>query len=130
MKIEHVAFNVAEPVAVAEWYGRHFGLRIVRHLPAPAQTHFLADESGMTVIEIYCNPADQVPDYSAMNPLMFHLAFVSTDPDADSARLSEHGASVVEDLSLPDGSQLMMMRDPWGLAFQLCKRSEPLVSTT
>lgn len=125
MKIEHVAFNVADPVAVADWYCTHCGLRVVRHIPQPAQTHFLADGDS-TVLEIYCNPPEQVPDYPNMNPLLFHLAFVSADPASDSARLTAAGASFVEDLRKPDGSHLIMMRDPWGLAFQLCKRGTPL----
>ena len=126
MKIEHVAFNVADPVAVADWYCKHCGLRIVRHIPQPAQTHFLAD-SGSTVLEIYCNPPDQVPDYRKMDPLLFHLALASSDPVADSKRLMAAGATFVDEVKLPDGSHLMMLRDPWGVALQLCKRGRPLL---
>lgn len=126
MRIEHLALNVADPVAVAAWYGEHFGLRVVRHLPQPAQTHFLAD-SDSTIIEIYCNPPDEVPNYRAMNPLLLHLAFSSSDPAADSRRLVAAGATVVDEVRLEDGSHLMMLRDPWGLAVQLCKRAKPLV---
>lgn len=127
MKIEHTAFNVADPVAFADWYVTHLGLRIARHVPGPAQTHFLADDAGESIIEIYNNPPDQVPDYAAMNPLLFHLAFASTSPPDDSARLIAAGATLVDELNLPDGSHVMMLRDPWGLALQLCKRSTPLV---
>jgi len=127
MKLEHIAFNVADPVAVAAWYCTHCGFRVVHHVPRPAQTHFLAD-SGSTVIEIYCNPPDQVPDYRAMNPLLFHLALFSDDPEADAARLTAAGAETVEEVRLDDGSLLIMMRDPWGLALQLCRRAKPLHS--
>lgn len=126
MRIEHVAFNVAEPQAVAAWYCEQFGLSIVRHIPEPNQTHFLADGDA-TILEIYCNPPDQVPDYGAADPLIFHLAFASEDPASDSARLIAAGASLHTDLQLPDGSHLMMLRDPWGLAIQLCKRASPLI---
>ena len=126
MNIEHFALNVADPVAMAAWYGEHFGLRIVRHIPQPAQTHFLADANS-TVLEIYCNPPDQIPDYSSMNPLLLHLAFASTDPGADARRLAAAGASVVDEVRLDDGSHLIMLRDPWGLAVQLCRRGTPLV---
>lgn len=125
MKLEHIAFNVADPVAVAEWYGTHCGFRVVHHVPQPAQTHFLADE-GSTIIEIYCNPPDQVPNYRAQDPLTFHLALASGDPAADAERLCAAGAEIVDDLTLQDGSRLIMMRDPWGLALQLCKRTTPL----
>ena len=126
MKIEHIAFNVADPVAVAAWYCDHFHLRVARHIPQPTQTHFLADAAA-TILEIYCNPPDQVPDYRSMDPLLFHLAFYSQDPTADAARLVAAGAVMVNETHLPDGSHLIMLRDPWGLALQLCKRSTPLL---
>lgn len=128
MKIEHIAFNVADPVAVAAWYVEHLGLKIVRHIPVPTQTHFLADDAGETALEIYCNPPEQVPDYATMNPLLFHIAFVSKNPADDSARLIAAGASWVDEINIPDGGHLVMLRDPWGLALQLCKRAMALVT--
>ncbi len=126
MKIEHVAFNVADPVAVAQWYCKHCGLRVIRHIPQPVQTHFLAD-SDSTALEIYCNPPDQIPDYFKMNPLQFHLALASSNPAEDAARLVEAGASIVEEVRPAEGTLLIMMRDPWGLPLQLCKRAQPLL---
>jgi glyoxylase I family protein len=129
MKLEHIAFNVADPVAVAAWYCEHCGLRVVRHTPERAQTHFLADADS-TVLEIYCNPPDSVPDYRSVDPLIFHLGLVSSDPLADSRRLAAVGAVVVDEVRLEDGSHLIMMRDPWGLALQLCNRGTPLLSVS
>jgi glyoxylase I family protein len=129
MKFEHAAFNVAFPTEMAAWYVEHLGMRIVRKADAASQTHFLVDESGSTVIEIYNNPPGQVPDYGSMDPLLFHLAFVAQDPDVDRSRLLAAGATEVETLHLKDGSHLVMMRDPWGLALQLCKRGKPLMQT-
>jgi glyoxylase I family protein len=126
MILEHVAFNVADPVAVAAWYCEHCGLRLVRQAPERAQTRFLADD-GATVIEIYCNPPDNVPDYGSMNPLLFHLAIKSSDAMADSKRLAAAGATIVEEVRLDDGSHLVMMRDPWGLALQVCQRATSLL---
>ena len=128
MNVEHIAFNVADPVAVAAWYCQHCGLRIVRHIPKPYQVHFLADAKS-TVLEIYCNPPDQVPDYRNMNPLLFHLALASLDPDADTRRLVSAGAVLVSETRLDDGSLIVMLRDPWGLPLQLCRRAQPLLGT-
>ncbi|GAA0558272.1 hypothetical protein GCM10009098_27790 [Rheinheimera aquimaris] len=122
MRIEHVAFNVAEPKQMASWYMQHLGFGLKRALNDAAQTHFLSDDTGVMMIEVYCNPADQVPDYAAMDPLILHLALVSADPAADSTRLIAAGASHVTDVHLADGSHLAMLRDPWGLALQLCRR--------
>lgn len=127
MEIEHIAFNVADPVALADWYVRHLGLRVARHIPEPNQTHFLADSSS-TVLEIYHNPPDQVPDYAAMDPLLFHLAFKSDEPETDARRLIQAGATRVGEVRPDATSLILMLRDPWGIAFQLCKRSQPLLA--
>ena len=89
---------------------------------------FLADDSKRVMIEIYKNPTDEVPDYRTMNPLILHLAFVSDDPSIDKERLLKAGASQVSDDRLDDGSHLVMLRDPWGLALQLCKRAMPMLA--
>lgn len=126
MKIEHFALNVADPVAMAEWYCEYCGLRVVRHIPQPVQTHFLAD-SDATVLEIYYNPRAKVPDYRSMDPLLFHLAMASSEPIADAKRLMLAGASFIEEVNSQDGSHLLMLRDPWGTALQLCKRAKNLL---
>jgi catechol 2,3-dioxygenase-like lactoylglutathione lyase family enzyme len=127
MKLEHVALNVADPVATAAWYCAYLGLSVARHIPVPAQTYFLHDGAG-SIIEIYRNPPDQVPAYAAMDPLILHLAFTTTTASADLARLLAAGATLVSDATVADGSRLLMLRDPWGLALQLCQRATPLVA--
>lgn len=130
LSVEHVAWNVAEPTAMAAWYVEHLGMRIVRRLATAPHIHFLADANGRVVIEIYSNPADPTPDYASMHPLRFHLAFAADNPDAARAALVAAGATFVEEQSLADGSRLLMLRDPWGLALQLCKRATPLLPST
>ena len=127
LNIEHFACNVADPVAMAAWYVEHLGMRIVRRVPAPPHIHFLADASSRVVIEIYSNSADPIPDYPSMHPLRFHLAFAADDPDAVKAALIAAGATFVDEQTLADGSRLLMLRDPWGLALQLAKRTTPLL---
>ena len=127
MKIEHFAFNVADPIAVAEWYVTHMGMTIARKMEGGPNTHFLADNSGQVMIEIYNNPPDQVPDYANMNPLILHLAFVCENPEEKRAELEKVGATFAEEVRIKDGSHLVMMRDPWGLAIQLCKRGNKML---
>ena len=127
MKLEHFALNVIEPVAMAKWYAEHLGLKIVRQVADAPYTHFLADSSGTILLEIYNNPPDQVPPYAAMDPLQLHVAFVSEDPEADKIALLDAGATFVEELFFDDGSHLAMLRDPWGLAIQLCKRGASML---
>lgn len=127
MKIEHFAMNVEEPLAMADWYVEHLGFKIVKQDRKSPYMTFLADDSGGVMIEIYQNPADQVPDYHNRDPLIMHLALVSEDPGADKKRLTKAGAEELSDEILEDGSRLVMLRDPWGLAIQLCKRANPML---
>ena len=127
MKLEHFALNVSDPLAMTNCYTKHLGLTIVRQKTEPPFTTFLGDDSGQILLEIYNNPVNEVPSYSEMNPLLLHLAFVSQHPQEDKKRLMEAGATSVEDQRLDDGSELIMLRDPWGLALQLCKRGNPML---
>lgn len=127
MKLEHFALNVEAPIAMADWYVQHLGLTIVRQLKNAPFTTFLSDDSGRIMVEIYLNPVDEVPAYRDMNPLLVHLAFVSENPVEDKERLLKAGASFASEQHLEDGSHLVMLRDPWGLALQLCKRGTPML---
>lgn len=128
LNLEHIACNVGDPAGMAAWYVEHLGMRVVRRSPDPSQIHFLADAAGRSVIEIYRNAGDAIPDYAAMDPIRFHIAFTASDPDASRAALVAVGATFVEERTTPDGSRLLMLRDPWGIPLQLCKRPTPLLA--
>src|SRR5262249_51965237 len=128
MNIEHVALNVADPVAMAEWYTRHLGMRVVRSLAEPPHTHFLADESGRTVVEIYHHTRVPVPDYAAFDPMVLHLAFTTADIAGTRDRLVKAGAvSAAEVTRTAAGDEMTFLHDPWGVVIQLIKRARPLI---
>ncbi len=127
MKIEHFAFNVANPEAVTEWYCDNLGFSVARKMEGGPRTHFLKDSSGQVMVEIYNNPPDEVPPYAEMNPLLLHLAFVCENPEEKRAELENVGATFVEEVKPNDGSHLVMMRDPFGFSIQLCKRGVPML---
>ena len=128
MKIEHAALQVADPVAFAKWYAENLGLTIKRAQDASPFAHFLADEGDHVMLEIYRNPACLVPDYRSMNPSQVHVAFSAEDPKAARQRLLAAGATAEDDgLVTPDGDEVHMLRDPWGMAIQLVKRREPMI---
>lgn len=128
MKIEHVAFQVADPVAVARWYGEHLGMTIKRAQSTPPFGHFLADSAGAVMLEFYSHQTVPVPDYRSMNPMLLHVAFAARDVDAARATLIAAGATPEgEAQTMPDGDRLAMLRDPWGLAIQLASRVSPML---
>ncbi len=130
LNVEHIAWNVSEPAAIAKWYADNLGMRIVRQSAVEPFIHFIADAKDRVVLELYCNAADAIPDYPAMHPLRLHLAFATDDPDGSMAALLAAGATFVSDQTTADGSRLVMLRDPWGLALQLCQRVTPLIDRT
>lgn len=128
MRIEHLAFNVKDPRAVAAWYRDHLGMTIARQLDDAAVTTFLAAETGHVLLEIYNNPADAVPNYAEMDFLLLHIAFECHDVAGESQRLIAAGATVADPLkTIPSGDRMIMLRDPWGLAIQLVQRAKPML---
>ena len=124
MIFEHFALNVSDSRAVVAWYETHIGLRSRTAQAEPPYTTFLEDSSGRVMMEIYQRDDAARTDFGPQHPLTFHIAFVSEDASADQARLLAAGATYVETVSKPDGSQLVMLRDPWGLSLQLCQRAK------
>ena len=127
MKLEHFALNVKGPLAMTQWYIDNLAMTAVRQQEQSPYTTFLADTSGQIMIEIYNNDKAAIPDYAQQHPLIVHLAFVSENPDQDKERLLTAGAVEVSNDKLEDGSHLIMLRDPWGLAIQLSKRGKPML---
>ena len=94
MKFEHFALNVPDTRAHAQWYVQHVGLTIARARDDAPFTHFLADDTGRTIVELYTNPKAPIPDYAAAHPLNFHLAVVAPDARAERTRLERAGAKL------------------------------------
>lgn len=125
MKFEHLALNVPDVRAHAKWLAEHLGLPVLRALEAAPFTHFLGDETGRVFLELYSNPKAPFPDYAALHPLNFHVAFFAPDAAAAQARLVAAGATPFSEEITADGSRLIFVRDPWGLPLQFCQRTKP-----
>jgi catechol 2,3-dioxygenase-like lactoylglutathione lyase family enzyme len=128
MKIEHTAYQVADPVSVARWYVTHLGMTVKRAQTEPPFVHFLADDGNAVMVELYNNDKVAVPDYRTLHPLVFHLAFTTADVAAARNRLLAAGATAEGEVSVtPGGDELAMLRDPWGLPLQLVSRRVPMI---
>lgn len=125
MKFEHFALNVPDVHAQVSWYVQNLGLTVARRRDDPPYMTFLADDTGRTIVELYSNPKAPYPDYASAHPLLFHIAFVAGDARAVRSRLEAAGAKFFAEDALPDGSLLVMMRDPWGVPLQFCQRANP-----
>jgi glyoxylase I family protein len=81
--------------------------------------------NGRVIFEVYSNPAAAYTEFRSAHPLCFHVAFVADDPGSVRARLVAAGATPAYEETLPDGSFLIMVRDPWGIPLQLVRRVTP-----
>jgi hypothetical protein len=124
MKFEHYAINLKDSVAVADWYIENCGLTAAVALTQAPFTRFLADNTGRVFLEIYSNPEAPMPDYGNMNHLQYHLAFEVTDAEAERERLLAVGCTFVEEVGDGEKTRLIMLRDPFGIALQLCQREK------
>ena len=128
MRIEHLALNIRRPAEVAAWLCENLGMRVMRKIDEPPNTHFIADSEGHTMLEIYENPSVDVPDYASMHPLLLHLAFLVDDVAGVRERLLAAGALPEGDVTkTPEGDELAIVRGPSGLPIQLMKRNEPIL---
>ena len=128
IRLEHVALNVKDPVKMAEWYCRNLQMKVVKKGPAPVDAHFICDAGANMMLEIYHNPPDAVPDYASMDPLLFHVAFMVDDVKGVREKLIAAGAAPVGEVSTtPTGDEIVILRDPWGVAIQFVKRAEPML---
>lgn len=127
MELEHIAINVEDAVAAAQWYVENLGMRIVRSSDEAPHMHFLADEKG-SMIEIYSNTSVDLPDYANMASANLHLAFFVEDMEATRDRLLAAGATDAGEINTtPAGDQLLFLRDPWNVPLQLVTRQEPMI---
>ncbi len=128
MRLEHIAFNVADSGALAAWYVANFDMKIVRSFDEPPYIHFLSDSAGKSLIEIYSNPLGEFINYGAQHAVVFHLAFTVDDIEAERQRLVAAGAALDGDIDhRANGDKLAFLRDPWGYAIQLAQRVQQMI---
>jgi glyoxylase I family protein len=128
VRFEHYALNLAAPHAIANWYVETLGCRLVFKLDSEPFTVFLGDSQGRVFWEIYRNPRAPFSDVRDVDPAIYHLAFAVEDVDAVKAKVVAAGGSFIEEIRSDSGSYLVMLRDPWGIALQLCRRVPPFLS--
>jgi glyoxylase I family protein len=125
---EHVAINVKDPVAMADWYCENLGMKVVFKGDPPANTRFVSDADGNMMFELYNNSSVPVPDYAAQDMLVLHFAFNVDNVKETCERLVKAGAKWDKEFSVSaSGDEIATLRDPWGLAIQFVKRAKPMI---
>ena len=129
MKIEHIALNVPDPAAIADWYVANLGMQVVRQSGAPTYTTFLADSDGDTILELYrfderaaARLRRAGSDGAALGLLLHERRRAGQSSSPRPARQLQG-----EPRATDGGDTLIFLRDPWGIALQLVERSRPLL---
>jgi catechol 2,3-dioxygenase-like lactoylglutathione lyase family enzyme len=124
MRLEHIALFAADTLALADWYCRHFGMRVVFRNEAEPPTFFVADPRGICLELIGRKGPPAVEDTGRV----FHFAFVLDDDAAFDEAVSRLGAGGVplEKEGGGDGLRVRFFYDPAGNRGQIIKRPKPL----
>ena len=125
--LEHVGIAARDSKALAEWYIRAFGLRIVYEDGASPPAYMLQAPNG-TVLEILPANAGEPARYDQRLLGLRHLAFTVTDFDGALAHLREQGVNEFFDRRGSEGFSLIFFRDPEGNLLHLIWRARPLGS--
>jgi catechol 2,3-dioxygenase-like lactoylglutathione lyase family enzyme len=125
---EHIAFNVENPVADAQWFVDNLGFKIMYKGDPPGNTRFVADEKNDMMMELYNNtkfPKLNIPNVSYM---AIHFAFMADSIEQVKEKLLAAGATLAEDIQVTAaGDKVLMLRTPWGLPIQFVERANPML---
>ncbi len=128
MRMEHIAFNVPDVKALADWYVAHLDMQVVRAVDEPPYMTFLADSAGKSMIEVYSNPLGEGINHAENHPTAFHLAFAVDQIESKREELMAVGATQDGEIdNTPAGDRLAFLRDPWGHVIQLVERREKMI---
>jgi catechol 2,3-dioxygenase-like lactoylglutathione lyase family enzyme len=122
LRLEHTALFAEDTTALAEWYCRCFGMRVVFRNDAVPPTYFVADSAGMC-LEIIARKGPPALDDTGR---VFHIAFVVNDFDQAAAALAAAGVALEPEGGGP-GLRVRFFNDPAGNRAQIVFREKPLV---
>ncbi len=125
---EHFAINVEDSRAKAKWYKENLGMVIVREGGAPSYGTFIADPTKNMMYELYQQKEFPVVDFSTINYMTLHVAYMVDNIEVAKETLVKAGATIAEDITkTASGDFVLMMRDPWNQPIQFVKRANPML---
>ncbi len=122
MIIEHFGLYAHDSRALAAWYEKHVGLRIVRCLEKEGRPpiFFLSGERGAQ-IEILPTQAPQV-DRDLTSPGFSHVGFIVDDFDETQKSLAAEGVAVRGVRETSNGWRIGYFEDPEGNTVEIVHR--------
>ena len=96
-RFEHIAINVEDPIAVADWYCKNLGMKVKFEGGPPNNIRFVSDSYGRMMFELYGNTDADRLDFDSMDMVTLHIAFMVDDVKGTCNRLIEAGARMDKD---------------------------------
>lgn len=122
--IEHIGFIVKDSESMALWYKEVLGYSILNAFEtANGHVAFIQCSQSGLIFELITDRSLPCIEDVLSHPLQLHIAFKSSDIEADKIRLLEKGAEFVTDCPTTDpDAQVLIVKDPWGNFIQLARR--------
>jgi len=122
MRIEHVGLYARDPQALAEWYERCVGLRVIRRLEKEGRPpiFFLAGE-GDGQIEVLPTDAPRI-DREIASPGLSHVGLVVDSFDEVQRRLEDVGVALTGIRETSKGWKIGYLTDPEGNTLEIVHR--------
>jgi catechol 2,3-dioxygenase-like lactoylglutathione lyase family enzyme len=122
---EHFAIAALDSKALADWYIKLFGMRVVYDNGKQPPTFLLKAPDGM-VLEILPATSGAKTDYSQSAAGFRHLAVTVDDYAAAESHLRAHGITEFIERRETEASKLLFFRDPEGNILHLMWREKTL----
>jgi len=122
--IEHIGFVVKDSKSMASWYSKALGFKILNSFEtANGHVAFIQCSQSGLIFELITDRKLTCIEEALSHPLQLHIAFKSSDIEADKTRLLELGAEFVTDCPTADAdAKVLIVKDPWGNFIQLARR--------
>ena len=121
IRFEHIAIDVENPKAVADWYVKYMGLTIISE---SKKMIFVGDPDHHCMFELYKKPGVK-GRFSSLSHDSSHVAFATDDAAGLSKSMVEGGAKILKQFTNPVGDIVINMTDPWGNNLQIIQRVKP-----
>lgn len=124
--IEHIGFVVTDSESMARWYHEVLGFKVLNSFETEnGHVAFIQCRQTGLIFELITDRTLACIEGVLSHPLQLHIAFKSSDIEADKSRLIELGAEFVTDCATADpDAMVLIVKDPWGNFIQLAQRKE------
>lgn len=124
--IEHIGLVVKDSEAMARWYQEALGFNVLNSFETEnGHVAFIQCSQTGLIFELISDRTLACVENALSHPLQLHIAFKSSNIEADKNRLLELGAEFMTDCATADpDATVLIVKDPWGNYIQLAQRKE------